>query len=674
MKSNINFNKRPTTNWSIHKLLVKVILLSMFLFTGLHTSLVAQEVQYTKPSWWFGVAGAANLNYYRGSTQNLNSDLTIPVIFNDGSSVSLFIAPLVEYHPAGSNWGFMFQAGYDSRKGSFDQVITPCNCPADLSTDLSYISIEPSLRFAPFKSNFYLFGGPRVAFNLAKSFTYQLGINPDYPDQLPTPEVKGDFSNINKTLISMQVGAGYDIPISSQNHQTQWVFSPFVSIQPYFGQAPRSIETWNLTTLRIGAALKFGTGHKNLITTEELAPSSDVVFTVNAPKNIPASRKVREIFPLRNYVFFDLGSTAIPNRYELLTKDQLKDFKEDQLDLFAPKNLSGRSNRQMIVYYNVLNILGDRLGKNPSSTITLVGSSEKGTDDGKAMAQTVKMYLVNVFGIADSRISIEGREKPKLPSEQPNSTQDLELLREGDRRVSIESNSPDLLMEFQGGPNANLKPVEINALQEAPLDSYVTFNAIGSNEAFTSWYLESRDDRGKIQTFGPYTREQVAMPGLYILGKQPEGNYKFTMIGRTKEGKTIKKTAAAHMVLWTPPKIQEGMRFSVIFEFNESKAITIYEKYLTEVIAPKIPRGGTIIIHGYTDIIGDDIYNQKLSMARAEEVRNILNKSLMNSGRSDVTFEVYGFGEDTSLSPFENRYPEERFYNRTVIIDIIPKD
>jgi len=33
---------------------------------------------------------------------------------------------------------------------------------------------------------------------------------------------------------------------------------------------------------------------------------------------------------------------------------------------------------------------------------------------------------------------------------------------------------------------------------------------------------------------------------------------------------------------------------------------------------------------------------------------------------------VYGFGEDENLAPFENKLPEQRFYNRTVMIDIIP--
>ncbi len=59
-------------------------------------------------------------------------------------------------------------------------------------------------------------------------------------------------------------------------------------------------------------------------------------------------------------------------------------------------------------------------------------------------------------------------------------------------------------------------------------------------------------------------------------------------------------------------------------------------------------------------------------MARANEVRGILENALTKAGRTDVKFEVYGFGEDLDLAPFGNGTPEERFYNRTVIIDIIP--
>jgi outer membrane protein OmpA-like peptidoglycan-associated protein len=57
-------------------------------------------------------------------------------------------------------------------------------------------------------------------------------------------------------------------------------------------------------------------------------------------------------------------------------------------------------------------------------------------------------------------------------------------------------------------------------------------------------------------------------------------------------------------------------------------------------------------------------------MARANDVKKVLESALVKSGRSDVKFEVTGYGEDQNYSPFNNKFPEERFYNRTVIIDI----
>lgn len=669
MKAKINFNPELCVAWIPNKSPLKSLFLITLLWLSTLTSVHAQEINYTKPSWFFGVAAASNYNLYSGSTHQLNAGLTPPVTFHDGDGAGLYLAPLIEFHKPDARWGFMFQAGYDSRKGSFDQVISPCNCPADLSTDLSYITVEPSIRFAPFKSNFYLYGGPRLAFNTDKSFKYSLGTNPAYPDQEPSPRVEGDFDAIDKTIISMQIGAGYDIPLSSQKHKTQFVLSPFVAFHPYFGQNPRSTETWNVTTIRAGIALKFGQGSE--ITAAETA-SPQVNFSVYAPKNIPGERSVRETFPLRNYVFYDLGSNQIPSRYKLLRKEEVKDFNEDQIAIAPSVNPAGRSSRQMAVYYNVINILGDRMVKNPSTAITLVGSSEKGSEDGVLMAESIKVYLVDVFGISPARITTKGQLKPNIPSEQPGGTKELELLREGDRRVSIESSSPELLMEFQTGPDAPLKPLEFVAVQEAPIDSYVTIDASGAGEAYSSWSLETTDPDGQMKTFGPYTQEQVRIPGKNIMGTRPEGDYKVKMIGQTKNGKVEVKETTAHMVLWTPSKTDEGLRYSIVFEINKSKAIAMYDKYLTEVVTPKIPKNGVVIIHGHTDIIGEKSHNLTLSLDRANEVKNIIEEALLKAGRNDVKFEVHGFGEDENISPFENKFPEERFYNRTVIIDIIP--
>ncbi len=629
------------------------------------TKVNAQVEEYTKPSWMFGVAAGANFNFYRGSSFMMNEDFTPPTAFHDGKGIGLFIAPNIEYHKPGTRLGFIFQTGYDSRRGKFDQVTTPCNCSADLETKLSYITIEPSLRFAPFRSNFYLYGGPRFAFIQDKSFIYEQGTNPDFPLQEQNQAVKGDFSEVNKTIVSMQVGMGYDIPLNATTSKTQFVLSPFVAYHPYFEQNPRDVETWNVTTIRAGAVLKFGQGH--LI---ESPIDGKVIFTAIPPTNVKNVKIVREVFPIRNYVFFNEGSTEIPNRYVLLNKTQVKDFREEQVQFDTPKNMSGRSERQMLVYYNILNILGDRMVKNPNTTVTLVGSSDNGRQEGFVMAQNIKKYLVTVFEIKENRISVEGRDKPEVPSEQIGGTRELELLKEGDRRVSIESISPELLMEFQSGKNAPLKPIEI-ITDNQNSSSDIVFNVEGASESLKLWFLQIKDKNGKLQNYGPYTEEQINIPRKTIMGNQPEGDYKVTMTGTTKSGKTISQESTMYLTPYVAPIVQESIRFSVIYEFNESKSIAIYDKYLTEIVAPKIPQKSTVIITGHTDVIGEVAYNKDLSLARANDVKNILEKSLIAAGRTDVTFIVRGEGEDAKLAPFENKYPEERFYNRTVIIDIV---
>lgn len=485
----------------------------------------------------------------------------------------------------------------------------------------------------------------------------------DLKDKIQSFDVGGVFGfgiDFDAKPVSYTLGVTYRMSFTETNNYKYSLF-----------------PNYTFNTVQVFFAVKFGRGQKIPAPAKNtiIAPvmvEPEVRFTVNSPTNIPTMRRVRETFPIRNYVFFDLGSTEIPDRYVLITKDQVKDFSEDRLEVFTPKHLSGRSDRQMIAYYNVLNILGDRMGENPSVVVRLTGSSMQGPEDGKAMAESVKRYLVDVFGIDASRINTEGRINPSLPSEQPGGTKELDLLRESDRRVTISSESPAILMEYQTGLDVPLKPVEINAVQEAPVDSYVTFNVEGAKEAFSSWSLEVKDDKGTIQKFGPYTQEKLSLPGKSILDTRPEGDYKITMVGQTKSGKTVRKETSVHMVLWTPLESEEGMRYSVVFEFNQSEAIALYEKYLTDIVTPNIPKDGTVVIHGHTDIIGDEVTNMTLSLARAKEVKGIIERTLSKAGRSDVKFEVYGFGADQNLAPFGNKFPEERFYNRTVIIDIIP--
>lgn len=651
-----------------------LLVILMVSFTGITAT--AQDAARVQPIWWFGQSGALNFNNYRGTTQMLNGNLSVPTAFHKGNSIRPYISLLTEYRP-NKTLGGMLNIAWDNRGGEFNTVMAPCNCPADLSTGLSYLAIEPSLRLAPFSSAFYVFAGPTLGINLSKAFVYQ---------QDKQVDVREDWSNIRKTVFSAQAGLGIDIPVSAKSSETQMTISPFASFQTDLGNAPRTVESWSNYTIRTGIALKFGTRKTALkkvpdalattpVTVKEkpvTVAEKEVIFSVRAPKIVPAERQVKETFPLRNAVFFDMGSSAIPSRYVQLNSTDAKAFKEEGLQQNQPVNLNmGRSARQMAVYYNILNITGDRLRNSTNSTITLTGSSANNPEEGKLMAENIKAYLVNNFGINPSRINTLGRNKPVTPSEQPGATQELALLREGDRRVDIESNSTDLLLQVGGSTSPFLKPVQFTSYQVDPLDSHVILNAEGASTLMKSWSVQVVDERGFSTYYGPYYTDRASVPGTTILGENASGNYKIIMTGETVSGRAVKKESSVSLIKVEKSK-EEGLRYSILFDFDKADALASYEKFLTDVVTPLIADNSTVIIHGHTDIIGDAKYNHTLSHERAIGTQRIIEAALNRAGKRNVKFESLGFGEDENLAPFNNKFPEERFYNRSVIIDIIP--
>ncbi|HTL09247.1 MAG TPA: OmpA family protein [Chitinophagaceae bacterium] len=561
----------------------------------------------------------------------------------------------------------MLNIAFDNRGGKFDAVTAPCNCAANLSTNISYVSLEPSVRFAPFSNAFYLFGGPTLSFNVAKTFNYT------QEKQLDT---RAEFSAVRKTILSAQAGAGIDLPVSKKTSAVQMTVSPFVSFLTNIGHNERTVESWSIYTLRAGLALKFGATRKpapvkEVVKAETPVAEKEVQFSVRAPKAVPQARQVKESFPICNSIFFNQASTEIPSRYVLLNNAQAGLFREGQLQQDQPNNLNnGRSARQLAVYHNILNIVGDRLRSDPQSSITFTGSGDNAAD-GKLMAEKVKQYLVTVFGINGERIiTAEGRSRVLIPSEQAGAAKDLRLLKEGGRRVDIVSASPGLMMQLGGDAYPFLKPVQIEAAQTDPLDSHVLFDVEGANELLNWWSVDITDEQNETQHYGPYTTNQESVSGKTILGNNAQGNYKIVMTGETKSGHAIKKESSVSLIKAGDSK-QEGLRYSILFDFDKSTSIDAYKHFLTDIITPLIPENGKVIIHGHTDVIGDEKYNFGLSHERAIGAQQIIEKAIANAGKKGVRFETYGFGEDAGMAPFENNLPEERFYNRTVIIDIV---
>jgi outer membrane protein OmpA-like peptidoglycan-associated protein len=68
--------------------------------------------------------------------------------------------------------------------------------------------------------------------------------------------------------------------------------------------------------------------------------------------------------------------------------------------------------------------------------------------------------------------------------------------------------------------------------------------------------------------------------------------------------------------------------------------------------------------------VGSADYNMNLSVQRAQEAQLILQAATSASNLKGVEYRTNGHGNTNA--PFPNTLPEERFYNRTVVIDVIP--
>src|SRR6185295_11221466 len=99
MKTKNNFKIGSRIARSYYLLVLSSSFLCAMIMLGNQTSLQAQMIQqteepktealpmYTRPNWWFGVAAGANFNFFRGTTQQLNSDLTVPAAFHHGKGL-----------------------------------------------------------------------------------------------------------------------------------------------------------------------------------------------------------------------------------------------------------------------------------------------------------------------------------------------------------------------------------------------------------------------------------------------------------------------------------------------------------------------------------------------------------------------------------------------------------
>jgi outer membrane protein OmpA-like peptidoglycan-associated protein len=631
------------------------------------TTLHAQERATTQPRWWFGGYVGGNINLFGGQLDDLSHNypkLASPGGYTDGSGFGMTLGALAEYQPGGL-FGGSVMLGYDNRAIGFESsrsgaVQSDTAWEHSVSTGLSYLSIEPNLRVNILDARLHAFGGPSVGINLSKGFTYTASVPGD-------TTVEGDLDDVRSLHLGAQIGVGYDVPLDFIGGASPVLATPFAQVR--FGQGhlsppEGSTKDFGITTIRLGLAVKFGSTSAD--TRREIvdAGDGDFRYAIRVPRHVATSRRVNETFPFRNYIFFEPASSEIPTRYRRIDASSAKDFQEEQLT--EQTSMTGgsttadrRERRQMLVYYEALNIIGDRMRRNPSADIQLVGAANGDAAKGLEMAENVKRYIVNTFGIDAARIATEGQPMPPNRSGSGGAKgEDKDLVSAENYRVAVV------------GPSEIVKPVKLHSVQEEPIGNDIVFT-LPSDTMFASWSVEMTADNGRPQTFGPFTGAIGRIPAKPLLDGAVEAAYTARVMATTREGRTMRGDAkAVHLERSTATEEATADRYSILFEFDDSKTVQTYDQFLSETVAPAIPNGAVVVVHGHTDVVGDEDYNAKLSQRRAEETQRVLQRELDKAGKF-VTFDAYGFGEDERRAPYSNERPEDRYYNRTVVIEVV---
>ncbi|AJF06613.1 OmpA family protein [Geoalkalibacter subterraneus] len=375
-------------------------------------------------------------------------------------------------------------------------------------------------------------------------------------------------------------------------------------------------------------------------------------LTIEEVKTIDAS-------PLLGYLYFETGSSEIPQRYHRF--DQ-----QAATQMFDEQDLRGTLEK----YAHVMDIIGKRLRENPDATITLVGCNsnygeEKGRQDlSRLRAVAVRTYLQYIWNIDPARIQIEARNLPEKPS-----TSRLAEGRSENQRVEIHSEHPALL-DLVRSTYTSYRLDSTDLIVRPSIDNVYDI---------TAWQIRALSGGEELAVLAG----EGAPADEYRIPLQLADPYEVGTAGRIEVDMTVKDRRNQEVSVETEPIevqfIQTSQRLAQKLDFRvqEKYALILFDfdrhsidarnEQIVNQIAERIrdlPQGRAEIV-GHTDNIGSDEYNLELSKRRAEAVYNLLQQADSNA---DGRIQYRGVG--AADPPYDNSLPETRAFNRTVIITL----
>ncbi len=593
----------------------------------------------------FGLGAGINLNFASGDYQIPGDSNTFSSGFGVGPTFHLlFEIPFAE------NWMVSPRIAFNERSASFTDgkstAIDPANRDTNFAFSLQHIGLDVNFKYS--FNNFHVLFGP--SFSSAIKKTYAFG------NSAAASGSSSDLPNASSFFISVGAGVGYDIPINKTN--TVWL-SPEVFYHLGLTNLGGDNSTLKVSNLRAALSVKFDLGDKKQevmmasaekpemsIMAKGILPNGDLTTDPIIPEQ---ATRTRSSMPLLPYVFFDYNSEKIPARYNT----------SSAATGFSIESLQGRTEEE--VNHQGLNVLGARMKQKPSAKIKLTGTNSNSGDErnniqlSKKRALAIRDYLVNSWGIDGSRIIVDQRNLPELPTN-PVTKAGMEE----NRRVEISSDDASIT-----------EPVKIeNRKSEAIGETLVRFETNIRNAdkvSINSWKITMDMNGSLINSVtqsgngNPPRTVPVTIPEAMSYANQPI-HYQMEVVDSS--GKTHVADGMTRIVRKTVDRDNLEKYAMLSFDFDKSEINDRAQKMIS-LIGESINReANAVAVRGFCDNTGADDYNQALSEARAAEAA----KALRAATRLPANVQVVGNGKRSPK--FNNELPEGRMLNRRVEVEI----
>jgi len=468
---------------------------------------------------------------------------------------------------------------------------------------------------------------------------------------------EGELLNASTIGASIDIGASYSLPISERT----WISPELLLSLPLTSESrDGELRTFGI---HVGASMRTALTVRAVVPPPlPQPPRPAVAATIRTHPPVVSVTVTEydstEVLPLLNQVFFDQGSDAISRRYRTIDQEQALRF--DKRDSML------REGSALDVYHQVLNIVGRRLQEQVGSTLRINGyrnGRELDPQLGLRRAESLRRYLVGVWGIAPRRISVMGGGLPPNPARESS---------EG----GFEENARAELIPSD--PNITGPWVRIHTQGIATPSSVVFFPNSTAEAGIARWsiHIVQRDSQPwrTLSGVGP-PPDSIVWLWMSDEGSMPtyplQLAYRFQIVDNAGQVGTTDLTPIDVSYVSSRQRLEHRENDSTVESFSlllfnfDRPEVTAADGELLKAICSRIGSGARVRIIGYTDSLGDASYNRSLAAARARDAATIV-RSLVPGDVHVVVDEEHG-GE---WERFPYSTPEGRSHCRTVFIEV----